>query len=173
MSKALENIIARFQSIVAEYPDNTAYKYLEEGKWHKADYASLLKDTIEVASMLSELGVQRGDAVLLPSTRTPALFAELLGILWVGGHYVFLDPSYPEERQNLICETTGARIGIFTGKLPDFKCAGVDWHPVLTGDYSGETIDVCDDPELPAYVMFTSGSTGKPKGVVIPRRGIT
>ncbi len=159
-----------FEDIVTEFPEKTAVMHKFSGDWCYISYAELLADAKGIAAFLKELGVGEGDAIVLPSVRGQNLCAQLLGILWVGAHYVFIDPEYPLERQQFICEETGARIGLFDRGIEPIGGLSLEWHRTEIRD------PIPDDPSCgeqhPAYVMFTSGSTGTPKGVVVPHLSI-
>jgi len=152
--------------------ERIAVRWKESGKWESRTYAQLLQDARAIASYLKVHGVQGGDAVILPSIRDRSLCANILGILWAGGHYVFIDPEYPLERQKFICDAVGARIGIFEGSLNPLGHLEIDWHKIPAQYADGTAPELPSNSELAAYVMFTSGSTGKPKGVTVPNRAI-
>jgi amino acid adenylation domain-containing protein len=166
-------IIQRFLEIAGRFPQKTAVRFHEKGKWQNLSYAQLLQEAQTVAAHLAGLGVQKGDAVILPSVRNGSLFGNLLGILWVGGHYVFIDPGYPSIRQKFIKEDIGALFGIYEGDRPPLDCSDLNWQKTPFQNTPANIPDAVQDPETPACIMYTSGSTGKPKGVVIPHRGVT
>lgn len=166
-------IVSRFIEIAHAYPDNIAIKWRINGTWHQHTYAELLAQSQAVASFLSKSGVKEGQPIIIPSERHPELCAHLIGILWCGAHYVFIDPNYPKERQQFIADATEARFGIATPGSSSLGSLGISWLDTSLCKYDGPTtFDVAGNNELPAYVMFTSGSTGEPKGVVIPQRAI-
>ncbi len=164
--------IEQFFHVAERYSERIAIRWKELGKWESRTYAQLLQDAKAVAVFLKKHGVERGDAVILPSIRNQSLCSNILGILWAGGHYVFIDPEYPLERQKFICDAAHARIGLFEGLVNPLGHLEVDWY-TIPAQYADETApDLPSDSELAAYVMFTSGSTGKPKGVIVPNRAI-
>jgi len=164
--------IEQFFYVAERYSERIALRWKESGKWESRTYAQLLREARAVAAYLKKHGVERGDAVILPSIRNQSLCPSILGILWAGGHYVFIDPEYPLERQKFICDATHARIGLFEGLVNPLGHLEVDWHK-MPAQYADETAPgLPSDSELAAYVMFTSGSTGKPKGVIVPNRAI-
>ncbi len=165
-------VIEQFFHAAERYSERTALRWKESGKWESRTYAQLLRDARAVASYLKKHGLERGDAVILPSIRNQSLCPNILGILWAGGHYVFIDPEYPLERQKFICDAARSRIGLFEGLVNPLGHLEVDWHK-MPAQYADEPApDLPSDSELAAYVMFTSGSTGKPKGVIVPNRAI-
>ena len=168
-----QTVIARFLQTAQNYPDNVAVRWFQDDRWQELTYSQLLDRSSAVASSLTQAGVTEGTAVVLPSQRHAGLCANLLGILWCGAHYVFVDPNYPRERQQFIIDSVGARVGLdIPGGSPLSEFDLVWLKPDESQPDTADRRPVPNDSELPAYVMFTSGSTGEPKGVVIPNRGI-
>ncbi|BHH86269.1 amino acid adenylation domain-containing protein [Desulforhopalus sp. 52FAK] len=167
------SIIYHFLQVVERNPHRVAVVYKDQSGWQSLTYSQLLEEAIIVASRLEELGAQKGGAVMLPSMRCASLCGSMLGILWIGGHYVFLDPNYPEDRQKFICTDVGARFGLFEGEEPPLKSTGLNWLQLPLKRSENKRPESVVDAELPAYIMYTSGSTGKPKGVSVPHRGVT
>ncbi len=165
-------IVAAFVATADRCPQNTAVKVLVDGNWHDQTYAELCEYASIVATELLERGVQPGDAIVVPSQRTPLLCGQLLGILWAGGHYVFIDPEYPLERQTFIHQQSAASIGLYDGSTIPLPDIDIDWHCATGDSYQNVRPDIPLDTKLPAYVTFTSGSTGTPKGVVVPHAGV-
>jgi amino acid adenylation domain-containing protein len=165
-------VIQRFVEIAECYPEKIAIKFRVKSEWQSYTYSQLLKEAKAVASYLSNVGVKNGDAVILLSLRSPSLCSNILGILWCGGQYVFIDPKDPVERQRFICEEVNAKFGLAV-ENDVLTHLDVSWiNPFLVND-EGSVPDLTTDIHKPAYTMFTSGSTGIPKGVIIPHRAIT
>lgn len=165
-------MIRKFVSIAEKYPDDSAVVFHDANEWQSIDYKTLLLSAKAVAARLYHEGVRAGDAVVLPSERGPELCANLLGILWLGAHYVFIDPAYPQERQDFIFKTSGASAGLFEGNQNRLSRLAANWlqTPVASGQF--ETPDYIEDASLPGFLCFTSGSTGVPKGVLVPQAGM-
>lgn len=168
-----QTIIQRFLEVADHYPEKIAVKFYEHEQWKALTYTQLVQKAKLLAAHLVTLGLQKGDSVIVPSLRNGSLYGNLLGILWVGGHYVFIDPNYPPDRQKFIREDVGAKFGIFEGDQPPLDCPDLNWQKSPIQNNIVDVPSAVNDPELPAYIMYTSGSTGKPKGVVIPHRGVT
>lgn len=168
----LKTIVEQFVLIAECCPNRVAIRFKKNNIWQKRTYVQILREGKGIAAFLARAGVKNGDAVILPASRTPSLCSALLGILWVGGHYVFIDPSYPIERQTFIVDEVGAKIGLFEGDGSALNDLKVDWFQIPCEEFKDGLPAMVTDPEMPACVFFTSGSTGTPKGVIVPHRGI-
>lgn len=174
----IQSVVTTFDHIANKYPDRTAVAFLHDGKWEKQSYAQLLRRAQAVALCLVNAGIASGDAIVLPAARNRDVCAEMLGILWIGAHYVFIDPAYPKDRQGFICNEVKAEYGINSTSQNCLLDLPVDWLKVdydaaISSADLNKLSSPAENSELPAYVIFTSGSTGTPKGVVIPHRGIS
>ena len=127
-----------------------AVKYRQNEQWNSTTYRKLKREAQSISAWLAHLGVGVGDAVILPSRRTPNLCAQLLGIQWSGAHYVFIDDEYPLQRQQLICTEAGARIGIYDGSQPDSTELPITWHRIPVSLPEPDYHSAGQDPELPA-----------------------
>lgn len=164
------SVIEHFKRIVDQFPDATAVSSLSETGWRQLSYSKLSVKAQLIAGELQRVGVKPGDAVVLSSARSPDLVPQLLAVLWVGAHYVFIDPNYPLERKKFIQSECKAKWGLGLSSLADIDLYWVDVDSIKVAP-----VDLIDQGEKnsPAYIMFTSGSTGTPKGVVVPHRAIT
>jgi amino acid adenylation domain-containing protein len=101
----------------------------------------------------------------------------ILGILKVGGAYVPIDPTYPEERINFILADSGAKILLTTSDLSAKFPDSIDTICLDTAkvEFENSSLDFEKTEISPndlAYVIYTSGSTGAPKGVLIEHKGL-
>ena len=165
----MKSVVSRFIEVAKENPQAMAVTRLVDDVWESVTYEHVLLEAGRFAQLLLRAGVLSGEAVVIPSLRSHDLVSKLLGILWVGGHYVFVDPKLPEKRQSRIVETTGAKVGFDLSKL---QVKGVS--PVLMTNIADSDQSLPFKPHAhdAAYIKFTSGSTGEPKGVVVPHKAI-
>ena len=146
-------------------------------------YGDLELETNAWSRHLRDLGLRRGEFVLIFMEKDIPAIRSILTILKSDCAYVPLDLSSPAERIASIVDSTAARFALVDARsAADFT--------ELTADLSGLTIVDIDEvraiahtSDAPieyenlsidvAYVLFTSGSTGKPKGVMISHQMIT
>jgi clorobiocin biosynthesis protein CloN4 len=119
------------------------------------------------ATALAELGVSRGDRVLVHAERSARTVAALQGVLRLGAAYVPVDAAAPPERVRTVARDCAARALCVDRHWAMNAPAGA---PVLTLDdvapASDRTVADVDESDI-AYVLYTSGSTGTPKGVCL------
>lgn len=120
-------------------------------------------------AQLQALGIVPGKRVLVCAPNSPQVAAAMLACWATGAIPVLLHPASPQHHIEHALATTGA--------LVSFIEPG---SSVLPGSYTGEVIEVSQEPGAravtgfrserilrsdPASIVFTSGSTGLPKGV--------
>lgn len=167
----IESLIDRFEWVAEHMPAAIA---ITDG-YRQLSYDCLLKRARAVAAQLQVQGVQAACPVGLCSGRSLETVIGMLGILYMGGYYVPLDPAYPEQRLRFMLADT--QLAAMVGRrhelhqLPRHHI----WTLVLDGDVPPSPHNfhahktVC---ESVAYAMYTSGSTGRPKGVRVTHGGI-
>ncbi|MFJ6098191.1 amino acid adenylation domain-containing protein [Williamsia muralis] len=138
-------------------------------------YSGLINQAAAIADELRSRGVQRGDLVAVIADRRADTVSAMLGILFVGGGYVPVDPTYPAERiRTIIADARPAAIVGAGGVLEqvDTEMPAV-LDPATLNLAARRSVDeivrVTATSGDAAYVIYTSGSTGKPKGVMVTR----
>ncbi len=125
--------------------------------------------------LLVNMGCQRETLVLLCFEKSKWAVVAMLAVLKAGAACVFLDPSHPLERKQIIGHEVGAGVLLTSAHAcPQEKIAT---STLLVNKSFVERIDTCSLPVLPeacpedaAICLFTSGSTGKPKGIIQEHR---
>ncbi|QWI36290.1 amino acid adenylation domain-containing protein [Bacillus mycoides] len=163
-----------FEEQVRQNPDAIALRYLEQSM----TYSQLNQQANQLAHYLKKQGVTPQTMVGLCVERSMDMIIGILGILKVGGIYVPLDASYPEERLRFMIEDAKISVLVTQSHMKEvFPCDGMttvmvdhDWKKISQESLENPRNELTG--EHIAYVNYTSGSTGKPKGVVIPHRGV-
>ena len=168
------------------FPDNVAFRYENES----ITFEGLLNRSNQLAFMLSELGVKRGDRVgiFLDSSLETAM--SVYGIMSAGAVFVPLDTNAPPARIAFVINDCGIR-HIISGKKQSRSLnkilaenvslesvIGIDEQlPVKTVSWEevgrlspSQTVSVRMLEDDLAYIMYTSGTTGTPKGIMHSHR---
>ena len=161
------------QIAVVSVDQSLSYQELNQKANRLADYLLQLKSQQQLSDPpLMAICMERSLEMLI------GIFA----ILKAGGTYLPIDPSYPQERINLMLEDSHAAVLLTTKSLPQqlpleklkSTCQLVFLDQPTWSD--SEALRRNRPTENPqkfihfddlAYVIYTSGSTGKPKGVAI------
>ena len=168
---------------VLEYLENSAKmfpsKIAAKDEKTQCTYSELLNRAKEVGTFLSEKIESRSPVVVF-SEKSVEVLQLFMGIVYAGGFYVLLDPSFPTQRINQILTVLNAGIVLTTpDKRDKLEESGYKGSIVLFDDVKSDI----DENKLlqirnnsidtdPLYGIFTSGSTGVPKGVVICHRSV-
>lgn len=125
----------------------------------------------------------RARAVAFYLEKSAPALAAVLGAVYAGNFYSFLDLRQPRPRIQEICETLDPLVIICDEKsyeqahemIDTSKYRLVQLNDLFEHEISHERLRdirhlVCDID--PLYVNFTSGSTGTPKGVVVSQRSV-
>ncbi len=111
----VQNAVALFQVRVKKSPDRVAFKSKVAGTWRSGTWRDWDNASRRIAGGLADLGVEKGDrVVILGGTREEWGFADV-GILMVGGITVPIYPSNLPEQCEYIINDSGAKVCIVDG----------------------------------------------------------
>jgi len=164
-----------FEEQVAKSPDTVAVIH----KGEQISYRELNRRANQLGRYLRSMGVGPEVLVGVCLERSIEIVVALMGVWKAGGVYVPMDPSYPEQRLQLLMADAGVDI-VLTGeeeslKLRTDKVSVIDlrkeWIEVEKRWDGNQRSGV--ERDNPAYVIYTSGSTGLPKGVMVTHGNLT
>lgn len=133
-----------------------------------------------LAGALAELGVGRGDRVLIGMSNRPEMIVVQHAVAQLGAVQVPLVPGLTAEELLWQCNHSAAGTLVADEPIASLlrdrldECARV-LVTLLAGELDDalahaplEPAPLPDDPLAPWAILYTSGSTGRPKGVVLP-----
>ncbi|WP_121810367.1 non-ribosomal peptide synthetase [Mucilaginibacter kameinonensis] len=140
-------------------------------------YRQLNDISNQLAALLIDKGVKKGDKVAFAIDRSIEMLAVILGIMKAGGIYIPLDPQFPLERINYMLGDSKAVVlltsekykGLYQSNATELTLE-TEWAKL--SNYSTNTPKVTVTGDDLAYILYTSGSTGMPKGVQIGQHSL-
>jgi long-chain acyl-CoA synthetase len=193
-----QTVPSRFLQTVRSRPDAVALRARDGDGWLETTFAEYAEDACRVAAGLRQLGVGRGDRVVLMLRNRPEFFvADMAGLL-VGATPISIYNSSAPEQVQYLAGHSDAKVAIVedVGFLERFLKVRSELpaleHIVLVEDPDGAApddvgaweallaLDPVDieaasqvaQPSDLATVIYTSGTTGPPKGVMLDHANI-
>jgi amino acid adenylation domain-containing protein len=181
-----EQIVVEWNQTRTEFPSEVTIDQLFEEQVRRSPnaiaiehngrrwtYQQLDKRANQLTHLLHNAGAEPKTFVGLCLERSPELFAGMLASLKVGGAYVPIDPTYPQERLVQMLDQVPV---VITTRQYARLFQDVPIRVICVEDAAVSTAPKKEVPRLSrgdsiAYVIYTSGSTGTPKGVMVPHRG--
>ena len=162
-------------------PDGVAV--VAEGR--ERTYAELADASLRFARGLQDLGLQRGDRVVIQLENSWRAAVAILGTALAGGVFVPINAQTKEDKRRQVLDDSEASVfvaeSVIAAAVPETPALRV----VSTGDTDGvlgfdELVELASpDPATPATIpvdlatlIYTSGTTGAPKGVMITHRNM-
>jgi long-subunit acyl-CoA synthetase (AMP-forming) len=193
-----QTVPSRFLRTVRSRPDAVALRAKDGDGWRETTFGEYAEAACRVATGLQQLGVGRGDRVVLMMRNRPEFCVADMGALLVGATPISIyNSSAPEQVQYLAghCE---AKLAILedVGYLERFLKVRSELpaleHIVLMEDPDGvapddvrswdaltasepvdfEAASKVAQPSDLATVIYTSGTTGPPKGVMLDHANV-
>ncbi|OGP73211.1 MAG: hypothetical protein A2V86_13310 [Deltaproteobacteria bacterium RBG_16_49_23] len=179
---------------VASLIDQTALRlgrkeillFLRRGRIEsRMTYSSLQQSSSQVANGLLEMGLKKGDRVILFIPKSLEQVALYLGVQKMGAISVILNPGFKKDEMDYFLKDTGARI-VISGKKEEALIRSIDEKRLLLSidtetpfteeklfpGYPSQIIDTEVSPHDPALLIYTSGTTGQPKGSILTQQNL-
>lgn len=160
-----------FEAQVAQTPEAVAIVFPDQ----QLTYHELNSRSNKIAHHLLSLGVSPDVLVGICCDRSVEMVVGLLGILKAGAAYLPLDPTYPQQRLNLMLIDSSVSVLLTQQHLVESLKLTVPHIVCLDSDqsqYSQENPASKVTADNLVYAIYTSGSTGKPKAVAIEHRSL-
>ena len=192
-----QTVPTRFVETVRSRPDALALRWKDGDTWHHWTWTDYAERATRLAASLRELGVARGDRVVLMMRNRPEFHVADMATLLVGATPISIYNSSAAEQIQYLVGHCEARVGILEdeGYLERFQTVRAELpklQHLITIEAEGDRpADVLawDDllaavpldldaaaaiaqPEDIATVIYTSGTTGPPKGVLLDHLNI-
>lgn len=168
-----DNIVNKLAYISTKYPKKVAITHNSE----TISYMELNEKSNLFADKLHDLGIRKGDIVVVTNKRCITSFISILAIIKLDAIYVplnFSDKGYFKNLINLLKPKACLTVQDEKDEVDSFTC--INTLLISTDEINQaskkKTEYLQSDNESIAYICFTSGSTGQPKGVMIKQKGI-
>lgn len=176
-----ETIKQWFDIVVSSHGPQTAITFLREGRIEtRLTYDQLQRDVHRLAQTFLNLGIQKGDRVILFIPKSIIAVVSHLALLGIGAVAVPLNPGFKKnEMEYLLGDAEAKMIVVEPDKKalihainPDAKVLAVETvKPYQEIDFFRSAPDTMPavgvTKEDPALIVYTSGTTGSPKGAVL------
>ncbi len=177
-----ENLIQIFEKTVNDYPSNIAAIDPER----KLNYQELKDLAVRMGKNIRKKACldkeETGFPVAIFTEKNINLYGAVLGTMYAGGFYVYINPEQTVSRINKIIEVLDPRIIIYSEDLKEkFDETGYEGASVSMEEIASDLCSLEDDMclstycvnrENPIYGIFTSGSTGTPKCVLVSQGAV-
>ncbi len=193
-----QNVPKRFLANLAARPDTTVLKWKgSDGSWESLTLAEVADHTARLVTALRDLGVGKGDRVVLMLANRQEFHALDLAVLFCGATPVSIYNSSAPNQIEYLVNNCGAKVAVVENS--DFLERFLKVKPQLetiehmviidpdetVGDdvirYADlivrepanlEAAAEAADPKDLATIIYTSGTTGDPKGVMLSHYNI-
>ena len=148
-------------------------------------YARLNQDSTRLANTFLEMGVEKGDRVILYLNKSLIFVVAYLALQKIGAIAVPLNPGFKREEMSYCVKDVDVKLvlsgseqeGVIKEIASDSAVIVINTKtPYQKLDFfqsaSGVTPQVRIGPDDPALIIYTSGTTGYPKGAVLTQKNL-
>jgi amino acid adenylation domain-containing protein/thioester reductase-like protein len=162
-----------FEEQVKKNEDKLAVVFEDEN----LTYNELNMKANQLSHYLIENGIKKGDVIALMLDKSIEYMIGVLAILKSNAIYMPLNKDIPDERLKymLIDSSTKCILTInkYKKEITHLPIIDIDLDCKIYESDKINNLDLKEDSDSIAYVMYTSGTTGLPKGNMIIHKGIT
>jgi acetyl-CoA synthetase len=152
-----------FDAIAAEHPDRTALRIVtrDEGAGTRISYAEMAARSNQVASWLRELGVRRGDRLLLMLGNIAPLWEVILAAMKLGAVIVPTSTLLgPVDLADRITRGQVRHVVTESAHVPKFRGVPGDWTRIAVEPTVGGAIAEASDTQGTTGAMGAGGAGG-------------
>jgi len=176
-----ETINAWLEAVATEHGPKTAITFLRNGRAEtKMTYAELQRDVNQFAHTLLELGVQKGDRVILFMPKSLITVVAHFALHCIGAMAVPLNPGFKKSELEYLLGDADAGLIIAEPEASSLLREidpGVNLLEIESGrpyqyiNFFRSAADaapgIAITPDDPGLIVYTSGTTGNPKGTIL------
>lgn len=166
--------------------DSPAITFLRDGRAEtRISYLELERDACRMANTFVELGVKKGDRVILFIPKSLIFVVAHLALQKLGAITVPLNPGFKQSEMQYLLGDAQAKIilvdpekeSIIEEIAPDLTTLVIDsrapYRDIDIFSTAAEGFSPAEiGPDDPGLIIYTSGTTGKPKGSVLTSRNL-
>jgi malonyl-CoA/methylmalonyl-CoA synthetase len=182
----METLSSLFDQTALRLGQKQGILFLRKGKIEsRMTYSSLKSVSDRIASGLKEMGVEKGDRVILYMPKSVEAVVIHLGVQKAGGISVILNPGFKRDEVVYFLKDTDAKI-IVAGKKEEGFIRSLDAQRLVVSvdtesPFSEEKLFPSSPPWIsrpqgnlhdPAILIYTSGTTGQPKGAILTQKNL-
>jgi malonyl-CoA/methylmalonyl-CoA synthetase len=148
-------------------------------------YAELNRDSNRLANYFLDIGLEKGERVILFFPKSLFFVTAHLALQKTGAIAVPLNPGFKESEMSYLVNDADAKLvltdpsreAIIRGIDPGLKIVKIDTDaPYAELDffqsYPDRVPKADPAPDDPAVIIYTSGTTGKPKGAILTQKNL-
>jgi malonyl-CoA/methylmalonyl-CoA synthetase len=168
------------------FGEKKAISFLRKGMVEtEISYSELDRDSNRLANTFLDMGINKGDGVILYLQKSLIFVVAYLGLQKIGAVAVPLNPGFKKSEMEYLVNDAEAKL-VLTGS--EQKAIINEVAPNLTTIVihtekpyqdlhffrsASDAIPVMEiNPEDPGLIIYTSGTTGKPKGAILTQRNL-